>query len=136
LAATYIVGDFITYRTKKLTKEIRPLAAGGDYSFPSQHTDQAFIAAMNLHHQYIGARGGTIISLAGFACASTVGYLRFARNSHWSCDVLVGAAVGMISVNLIYAFVVRLITELIRIFWQKMMERIKSGRISKSNANL
>jgi len=50
--------------------------------------------------------------------------------------VLVGAAVGMISVNLIYAFVVRLITELIRIFWQKMMERIKSGRISKSNANL
>ena len=130
LAAAYVVGDFIVYRTKKLSQEARPQDHGLHNSFPSQHTSLAFLAATSLHHQYIGSRGGMAVSAAGMLSASGVGYLRFARDSHWSCDVLVGAAVGMMSVNIIYSFLWGLIELLVvqvwlflkRIFYKRKME--------------
>ena len=59
---------------------------------------------MMLHHEYIGSKGGSAVSAAGMICAGVVWYLRYARDKHWSSDVLVGAAVGMMSVNMVYMF--------------------------------
>ena len=108
----YILGDAITYRTKNATKVERPIA-NGHYGFPSQHTNQAFLASMMLHHEYIGSKGGGAVSAAGMFCAGGVGYLRYARDKHWSSDVLVGAAVGMMSVNMVYMFLYGLLQLLI-----------------------
>jgi membrane-associated phospholipid phosphatase len=128
LAVSYVIGDFMTYRTKVLTKEERPTPSGKDFSFPSQHTDQAFIAASMLHHQYIGASSGSFISIAGYICASGVGYLRFARNSHWSCDVLVGAAFGMLTMNFVYMFLTGLIVAFFKFVWQQTVDFFKVYR--------
>lgn len=122
---SYVIGDFIVYRTKKLTKEERPGNKQGDYSFPSQHTNQSFLGSMTLHHEYIGSKGGMAISSAGMICASGVGYLRYARDSHWSCDVLVGVAVGMMTVNIIYMFLWGLVSLAVNKAWFAIKNRIR-----------
>ena len=109
----YVIGDAITYRTKVYTQVERPQKRHGTTSFPSQHTNQAFLASMMLHHEYIGSKGGGAVSAAGMFCAGGVGYLRYARDKHWSSDVLVGAAVGMMSVNMVYMFLYGLLQLLI-----------------------
>lgn len=109
-ATSYIIGDAIVFRTKQATQVQRPKAEYGTTSFPSQHTNQAFLASMTLHHEYIGSKGGGVVSAAGMFCAAGVGYLRYARDKHWSSDVLVGAAVGMITVNMVYMFLYGLLS--------------------------
>jgi Membrane-associated phospholipid phosphatase len=100
LAVSYIASDFVVHNTKNLTKETRPDGGTADYSFPSQHTAMAFVAATFLDHElgYISPW----ISVGGYAAASYVGYCRIARNAHWTNDVLMGAAVGMIVTNATY----------------------------------
>jgi len=99
LAMSYILSDFIVNNTKKLTKELRPLGDQNN-SFPSQHTAMAFVGATFLDHElgYISPW----ISVAGYATASYVGYCRIARNAHWTNDVLMGAAVGILSTHATY----------------------------------
>lgn len=72
---------------------------------------------MALHHEYIGSKGGGVVSAAGMVCAGGVGYLRYARDKHWSSDVLVGAAVGMMAVNVVYMFLYGLLTLLVQKSW-------------------
>lgn len=105
LAVSYIVSDFFVYNGKMLTKSLRP--PGRDYvriqdmySLPSQHTAMAFVAATFLDHElgYISPW----ISVGGYAVASWVGVARVANNFHWTSDVLMGAAVGIISTNAAY----------------------------------
>jgi hypothetical protein len=100
LIASYVASDFVVYNTKNLTKEPRPDGGTTDYSFPSQHTAMAFVAATFLDHElgYISPW----ISVAGYLTASYVGYARIARNAHFTNDVLMGAAVGMIMTNATY----------------------------------
>lgn len=99
LVVSYIASDFVVNNTKNLTKELRPLGDANN-SFPSQHTAMAFVAASFLDHElgYISPW----ISVGGYAVASYVGYARVARNAHFTCDVLMGAAVGMIMTNATY----------------------------------
>ena len=100
LAVSYVASDFVVHNTKNLTKETRPDGGTTDYSFPSQHTAMAFVAATFLDHEF-----GYIspwISVGGYAIAGYVGYCRVARNAHWTNDVLMGAAVGILVTNATY----------------------------------
>lgn len=115
IALTYIVSDLIVHRTKKATKSVRP--NGEENSFPSQHTNQSFLAASILHHEYVGS--STAVSAVGYACAASVAVLRVARDRHWSSDVLVGAAVGMFTTNLVYLFMYSLLYRMVRTIWEK-----------------
>lgn len=103
LAASYIASDFVVHNTKNLTKSLRPgrdASSTDSYSLPSQHTAMAFVAATFLDHElgYISPW----ISVGGYAVATYVGVARVANNDHWVSDVLMGAAVGIISTNAAY----------------------------------
>jgi len=99
LIFSYIFSDFVVHNTKNLTKELRPLGNAAN-SFPSQHTAMAFVGATFLDHElgYISPW----ITVAGYTVASYVGYCRIARNAHWTNDVLMGAAVGMLTTHMTY----------------------------------
>lgn len=99
LAVAYIASDFVVHNTKKIVQEPRP-DMSENTSFPSQHTAMAFVAASFLDHElgYISPW----ISVGGYAAASYVGYARVARNAHFTCDVLMGAAVGVFMTNATY----------------------------------
>ncbi|MEI7502903.1 MAG: phosphatase PAP2 family protein [Paludibacter sp.] len=99
LAVAYIASDFVVNNTKKIAQEQRPDKTENT-SMPSQHTAMAFVAASFLDHElgYISPW----ISAGGYAVASYVGYARVARNAHFTCDVLMGAAVGIIMTNATY----------------------------------
>lgn len=105
LAVSYVASDFVVYNTKNITKSPRPGRLPDDpeytdYSFPSQHTAMAFVAATFLDHElgYISPW----ISVGGYLAASYVGYVRIARNRHWTSDVLMGAGVGILMTNATY----------------------------------
>jgi len=103
LLVSYVVSDFAVYRTKKLTKSLRPgrsPTSTDDYSFPSQHTAMAFIGATFLDHElgYVSPW----ISAGGYVAATWVGMARVANNDHWFSDVLMGAAYGIICTNSTY----------------------------------
>jgi membrane-associated phospholipid phosphatase len=72
-----------------------------DSSFPSGHTAQAFTAATILHHEF-GCEHPWV-SVVGYSAATGVGILRVMNNKHWISDVLVGAGIGILSTNFIYA---------------------------------
>jgi len=99
LAISYIASDFVVYNTKNITKEARPNKDGFN-SMPSQHAAIAFVGATFLDHElgYISPW----ISVGGYLTASYVAYARVARNAHWTNDVLMGAAVGMLMTNATY----------------------------------
>jgi membrane-associated phospholipid phosphatase len=99
LAIAYIASDFVVYNTKKTVQEPRP-DKSENTSFPSQHTAMAFVAATFLDHElgYISPW----ISVGGYAVAGYVGYARIARNAHFTNDVLMGAAVGILMTNATY----------------------------------
>ncbi|MDR3653262.1 MAG: phosphatase PAP2 family protein [Paludibacter sp.] len=103
LAVSYIASDFVVYNVKKLAKSPRPsgrTTSSDGYSLPSQHAAMSFVAATFLDHElgYISPW----ISVGGYLTASYVAYARVARNAHWTSDVLMGAAVGIITTNAAY----------------------------------
>lgn len=102
LAVSYVASDFVIHNTKKLTKSIRPgrNPSNTDYSLPSQHTAMAFVGATFLHREL--GHISPWISVGGYVVASYVGYSRIARNRHWTSDVLLGAAVGILMTNATY----------------------------------
>ncbi len=85
---------------KKLTRELRPDSSCYS-SFPSGHTAQAFLGAEILRKEY-GAEHPWL-AIGGYISASAVGTLRILNNKHWLPDILAGAGVGILSVNIIYA---------------------------------
>ena len=99
LIKSEIIMAAVVYGFKYTTHELRPDSS--DYlSFPSGHTAQAFLSAAILDKEF---RDKSIFySIAGYATATTVGVLRILNNRHWTPDVLVGAAVGILSVNMVY----------------------------------
>ena len=105
LAVSYIASDFVVYNGKMLTKSLRPpgrnyTSIQDIYSLPSQHTAMAFVAATFLDHElgYISPW----ISVGGYTAASWVGIARIANNYHWTSDVLMGAAEGILMTNVTY----------------------------------
>lgn len=79
--------------------ELRP-DSSNHLSFPSGHTAQAFMSATLLHKEYKDK--SLWYSVAAYSTATAVGLLRILNNKHWTNDVLVGAATGILSVNVVY----------------------------------
>jgi hypothetical protein len=105
LAVSYIASDFVVYNGKMITKSLRPpcrtyIGIQNIYSLPSQHAAMAFVAATFLDHElgYISPW----ISIGGYATATWVGIARVANNYHWTSDVLMGAAVGILMTDATY----------------------------------
>jgi len=84
---------------KTLTQVQRP-DGSAKTAYPSGHTAQAFMSAMFLHKEF--GQNHPWLSVLGFAGASATGVLRVLNNRHWASDVLLGAAIGMASVQLAY----------------------------------
>ncbi|MDR1730265.1 MAG: phosphatase PAP2 family protein [Prevotellaceae bacterium] len=70
-------------------------------SFPSGHTATAFMMASWLHKEY-GLTRSPFYSIAGYSVATIVGVTRQLRNKHWYSDVLFGAGVGYLGVEVGY----------------------------------
>jgi len=69
-------------------------------SFPSGHTATAFTGAHILFKEYRDA--SPWIGVAGYAAATTVGAMRILNQKHWFSDVVTGAGIGILSVEIGY----------------------------------
>jgi membrane-associated phospholipid phosphatase len=79
---------------------IRP-DASDNYSFPSGHTTAAFTNATFLHKEY--GEQSAWYSVGGYYVAAMGGTMRMLNNKHWLSDVLVGAGIGIVSTEVVYA---------------------------------
>lgn len=89
----------VTFSLKKLTAVPRP-DTGTPNSFPSGHTAQAFAAATFMAKEY--GKQNKMYAVGAYAIATGIGTLRVMNNRHWVSDVVVGAAVGILSTNIVY----------------------------------
>ncbi len=90
----------VVYTLKTTTDVPRPDNSTYN-SFPSGHTAQAFVAATFLHKEY--GHKSIWYSIGGYSIATTVGVMRVMGNRHWLSDVFVGAGIGILSTELVYA---------------------------------
>ena len=84
---------------KSLVGKERPDGSSNN-SFPSGHTTTAFMAATMLHKEY--GEVSPWVSIGAYSCAAVTGMTRQMNNRHWMSDVLVGAGLGIASVELGY----------------------------------
>lgn len=69
-------------------------------SFPSGHTATSFVGAHILFREYIGK--SPYIAFSGYIASSATGALRVLNKRHWVSDVLMGAGIGIFSVEASY----------------------------------
>lgn len=89
----------IVHPLKKYSQVIRP-DGSGYHAFPSGHTAQAFLSAEFFRKEY--GRQYPLLAAGGYLLATGVGALRILNNRHWISDVMTGAGIGILSVNLAY----------------------------------
>lgn len=94
-----LVAGGITYGTKITVGRERP-DQSDHQSFPSGHTQTAFVAAEFLHQEYKDK--SVWISIGGYGAATFIGIARVYNNKHWVSDVITGAGVGILSTKLVY----------------------------------
>lgn len=85
---------------KYTAKEMRPDGSSRN-AWPSGHTATAFMAATILHKEY-GLTRSRWFSLGAYTLATATGVMRVLNNRHWVSDVLSGAGIGILSVELGY----------------------------------
>lgn len=85
---------------KYTTSEMRPDGSTRN-SWPSGHTATAFLAATILHKEY-GLTRSPWFSVGAYTMATATGVMRVLNNRHWISDVLSGAGIGILSVELGY----------------------------------
>jgi len=90
LLEAQIVGGVIAQGVKHAVDRARP--NGGRYSFPSGHTESAFVTADVLLQRF-----GWKIGIPAYAGAVYVGAARIAEREHYLSDVVFGAAIGIAS---------------------------------------
>lgn len=95
--ATAMMGAMV-YGMKYTVDRTRPNGERG--SFPSGHTATAFMGATLLAHEY--GHKSVWVPIAGYSVATATGVLRILNNKHYASDVLVGAAIGIVSAELAY----------------------------------
>jgi hypothetical protein len=93
-----LINDLMVSSLKSWVDSDRP--NGEPRSFPSGHTSVAFALAHFMHKEY-GERSAWY-SIGAYTCATTVGFMRVAKNAHWISDVIAGAGFGMLSTELVY----------------------------------
>lgn len=86
-------------------------------SFPSGHTATAFMGAELLRREYRDV--SPWIGVAGYVVAAGTGFFRMYNNRHWLTDVLAGAGIGILSVQIAY-WLYPLLT---RTFFRRLYER-------------
>lgn len=85
---------------KSITHELRPDKS--DYlSMPSGHSAEAFVAATIVYREY--RHLSPWYGIGAYTLASTVGVFRMVNDKHWESDVFVGAGIGMLCTNVVYA---------------------------------
>ncbi|UII30293.1 phosphatase PAP2 family protein [Fulvivirga ulvae] len=94
-----IMGFGLAFPLKGITKVRRP-DESSSASFPSLHTVQAFIGATFMHKE-LGHRSPWY-SIGAYTVATATGFYRMLNNKHWLSDVMVGAAIGILSTNVAY----------------------------------
>jgi len=99
LVKSEIVLLALTGSMKALTHVDRPDNSNRQ-SFPSAHTAHAFAAATFVAHEF-GDRSFWY-SIGAYTLASGVGALRIMNNRHWISDVMGGAGIGILSMNVVY----------------------------------
>ena len=99
LVKSELIMAVLTFSLKNITEVPRP-DTGETNSFPSGHTAQAFMAATFMAKEY--GEKSIWYSVGAYSVATSVGVLRVLNNRHWASDVLVGAAVGILSTNIAY----------------------------------
>ncbi len=85
---------------KYTASEMRPDGSTRN-SWPSGHTATAFMAATILHKEY-GLTRSPWFSVGAYTLATATGVMRVLNNRHWISDVLSGAGIGIMSVELGY----------------------------------
>jgi len=99
--ASSLVSTGITSFLKRRVKDPRPYDPTELSSFPSYHTTQAFTGATVLAEEY-GGHSGWIMA-GGYGVATATGAMRVLNDRHWVTDVAVGAAIGILSTEAVYA---------------------------------
>lgn len=99
MAKSELLMTAIVFSMKYVIHDTRP-DGSADNSMPSGHTAQAFVSATLLDMEYRDT--SPWISVAGYMCAVSTGFLRVANNRHWASDVFIGAGIGIASVKLVY----------------------------------
>lgn len=90
----------ITQGLKYITLKERP--NGAPYAFPSGHTSFAFNNAAVLYKEF--TETSPLLAYSGYAFAASTGVYRMLNNRHWLSDVILGAGIGMLVVELVYYF--------------------------------
>jgi membrane-associated phospholipid phosphatase len=100
MMASIVNGMKYSFDRERPTDPETGLPANNKPSFPSGHTATAFMGATLLAHEY-GHRS-VWAPIAGYTFATTTGILRVLNNRHYVSDVLVGAAIGIVTAELAY----------------------------------
>lgn len=98
-ASTAIMGLTVE-STKRLVGRVRP-DGSDDRSFPSGHTAAAFLTASLFAKEY--GHLSPWYSVGAYGVATSTAMLRRINDKHWMSDVMVGAGIGILSVELGYA---------------------------------
>ena len=93
-AEVFMVDAAVTSSLKLLVGRKRP--GGGTHSFPSGHTSAAFAAATLINDNSGGALG-----VSAYGLAAMTGYSRMEARRHYPSDVLAGAAIGILSAEIL-----------------------------------
>jgi len=99
LASSHLIMAGIV-QTMKHTIDVQRPNGKNTKSFPSGHTATAFVGAHVLFKEY---KDDTIwLGISGYAFATFTGYMRIGNQKHWVSDVVAGAGIGILSVELAY----------------------------------
>ena len=98
-ATSYAIMGAVVETTKCITTVTRP-DEGNRKSFPSGHTASAFVSAHLLYREYLDV--SPWIGFTGYIAAATTGTLRVTNQRHWVSDVIAGAGIGILSVEMGY----------------------------------
>ena len=99
LGTSMIFATTLVQGTKHLTQIERPNQSNR-HSFPSGHTTTAFLGAHMLFKEYKDK--SVWIGVTGYSIALTTASMRMVNRKHWFSDVVTGAGVGILCVELSY----------------------------------
>lgn len=98
LAISHLATAVIVHSFKFGINKTRP--NNGSHSFPSGHTATAFTGATVLFQEFKDS--SPLLAYSGFAFSTTTGAFRIMNNAHWLSDVVTGAGISILVVNLVY----------------------------------